>query len=116
MPESPDFDQIAARLAQTVGAIYETTAIAEQLRLVWNARPVPRCDQCRFWHRDRVTPDQTGDCRVFSDDPNIAPHRLWPVVENMPKPLACVAPFAGADSGSFITEADFGCVQWEAKR
>jgi hypothetical protein len=38
MPETPDFDQIAERLARDVGAIYEPSAIVEQLRLVWNAR------------------------------------------------------------------------------
>lgn len=75
--------------------------------------PVPRCDQCRFWHRDSGTADM-GDCRVFSDDPNIAPH-IWPTIDKRPKPLAFVAPFAGADGGGFITQPDFGCVQWEAK-
>lgn len=35
MPETPDFDQIAAR---TGVATISCPAVAEQLRLVWNAR------------------------------------------------------------------------------
>lgn len=68
--------------------------------------PVPRCDQCRFWV------PASGDCRLFSDDPNIAEHDKWPAMD-LPQPKAEVAPFAGADGGALITDADFGCVQWE---
>lgn len=70
--------------------------------------PVPRCDQCRFW----MPPG--GDCRVFSDDPNIAAHMKWPAMAT-PERKAQVAPFAGADGGSLLTDPDFGCVQFEAK-
>jgi hypothetical protein len=44
MPESPDFDQIARRLILLTAAVHrqpietQLAEIAEQLRLVWNAR------------------------------------------------------------------------------
>ena len=49
MPETPDFDAIALRILMTVDHVVSnpdsalesvTTAIAEDLRLVWNARGV----------------------------------------------------------------------------
>lgn len=40
MAEPPDFEQLAQRLAQDVGAIHDIGPIAEQLRQVWNSRGV----------------------------------------------------------------------------
>lgn len=68
---------------------------------------VPRCDKCRFWMPG-------GECRVFSDDPNIAVEDQWALMQ-LPTPKAVVVPFAGADGGCFITHEDFGCVQFEGK-
>lgn len=41
MPETPDFDQIARTIADIFGTVGETekeAAIADRLRLIWNAR------------------------------------------------------------------------------
>jgi len=119
MPDSPDFEQIARWLAEELPFLFAThrdevpAYLAAQLRQVWHARPVPRCDQCRFWQAIRRDPAR-GDCRVFSDDPNIAEAHKWPAMI-VPVQKATVAPFAGADGGGLITDADFGCVQWEQK-
>jgi hypothetical protein len=116
MPETPDFNHIAffvAANADRYQRINLQASIAEQLRLVWNTRPVPRCDRCRFWQQTQ-SDALAGDCRVFSDDPNIAEHHRWPAM-TLPEQKAHVVPFAGANGGGLITDADFGCVQWEAK-
>jgi hypothetical protein len=76
---------------------------------------VKRCETCRFWGWPGDEPlygDDRRSCVVFSDWPGIFVSE--PEVERLPHALAHVVPFAGADGGGLDTEADFGCVQWEA--
>lgn len=52
--------------------------------------PVPRCDQCRHWDKGNVSVG--GNYRTCVE-PTISPEQM----------------------DEFMTRADFGCVQWEAK-
>jgi hypothetical protein len=64
----------------------------------------------------------TRDCILFSDNPNLindpfpftnAPHPLGDARFEIRK--ASAFPFAGADGATLNTDAEFGCVQWEAR-
>ncbi len=93
----PDFDRIARRLAgvwaDRGGVDGMAESIANALRAVY--RPVPRCDQCRWW-KQRVQ-ESFGDCTRFnSGDMGIL--------------VSC-----SDRNPLLVMRANFGCVQWERK-
>ena len=112
MPETPDFEAIARSMFMPIDSDDEerrqlkakvVADIAEQLRLVWNARPVPRCDQCRFWGKlDRHQGSPFGDCSLSDSG------------QSLDKARSMVA-VAATQEAILETRADFGCVQWEVK-
>lgn len=60
--------------------------------------PVPRCDSCQHWEpRDGDGDDGTGHCWFHTERHGEA--KMYPDMYD-----------------AIITTADFGCVQWEAKK
>ena len=112
MPE-PDFDQIALRAVRLVSQhmALAQVAIVEQLRQVWNARPVPRCDGCRFWSIYDKEPEldsrHLGRCDKFE---NAVSEMMADIRDD---DLLVVLASDPQEAGSIYTRADFGCVQWE---
>lgn len=70
---------------------------------------VPRCDRCRWW--ECSADPHNGRCRLFSSDGEVRHvHRIDRraiVASNYDEPA-----IPGTE---FLTQASFGCVQWEAR-
>lgn len=74
------------------------------------------CAECRFWQRlDEPLPSWlhavNGKCRLFGDEPTIGVND--PPVADKPTVLAFVAQRVGSIGATFITNENFGCVQFE---
>jgi hypothetical protein len=111
MPESPDFDEIARQFMDRTFLHGRPLPqdIAEQLRLIWNARGAadraaevmlrPRCATCRFWLRDArgesVFLHGFSQCLRGDNAGSLIRGR--------------------DEQGSVVTHETFGCVQWEAR-
>jgi hypothetical protein len=73
------------------------------LRRIEDAVTMPRCQDCRWWEGKSV--DLWGVCMRFS---TLEP-RTTPLPEGREKALI------GGAFANWVTDFDFGCVQWEAR-
>ena len=79
------------------------------------------CKDCTYWHPYEGIIEGEGDCCLHGDPNTYYPLHGAPYTYDCghathPESKASAVPFAGTDGASFITEADFGCNQFEVKQ